>query len=311
MSNRKEDLPLISVLMSTYNESKDYIEASVNSILNQTYKNIEFVIIVDNPNNAALIEFLEYIEKCDKRVKIVYNNENIGLVESLNKGLKFCTGDYVARMDADDVAAYERLQVQLNYLQDNNLDLVASNFKLFSDDKKYNKIFRFPSEHDKCVKKLKYANCLQHPTWLGKKDVFYTLKGYRNIDTCEDYDFIIRAVLAGFKIANCPEVLLNYRYNINSISRKNAIRQKLIADYLAVNFRHNNICTIEDYNMYVKSEKFDVFVKKEEKIQLIKNKYKNTKNSLSKCLCLVELFCDMYFWYKGIMNTIRRIKQKF
>ena len=81
---------LVSVLMSTYKEPVVWVEKAVNSILNQTYKNIEFVVIIDDPTNYEVIAFIESVCQKDNRVKLIKNEKNIGLVASLNKGLKFC-----------------------------------------------------------------------------------------------------------------------------------------------------------------------------------------------------------------------------
>ena len=99
----------VSVIMSTYKEPIEWIQQSVDSILNQTYKNLEFIIIVDNPEYAELVSLLNDYADSDDRISVVVNNNNIGLVKSLNKALSFCTGEYVARMDADDISLPERL----------------------------------------------------------------------------------------------------------------------------------------------------------------------------------------------------------
>src|SRR5690625_452840 len=96
--------PDITVLMSIYNEDMLWLRDSIESILNQTYQNFEFIIINDNPSNDINKVILkEYIKK-DNRIKIIENDTNLGLTLSLNKGLRESTGLYIARMDADDIA---------------------------------------------------------------------------------------------------------------------------------------------------------------------------------------------------------------
>lgn len=106
-------MELVSVLMSVYNEPIDYIEKSVNSILRQTYRNFEFIIVVDNPSNDFLCEYLKRIEVEHDNVHIEINDKNMGLVKSLNKGLSFCNGRYIARMDADDISDKNRIEEQV------------------------------------------------------------------------------------------------------------------------------------------------------------------------------------------------------
>lgn len=109
------EAPLVSILMSTYNETPKELDESINSILHQTYSNFEFLIINDNPNNCELEETLKtYV---DSRIRIIRNEKNLGLVKSLNAGLKLCEGQYVARMDADDISRQSRIQDELLYLK--------------------------------------------------------------------------------------------------------------------------------------------------------------------------------------------------
>ena len=117
---------LISVIMSTYNEPEDWIRKSIESILGQTLQKLEFLIVCDNPNNKELINLLEEYKNKDSRIKLILNDENIGLTKSLNKALNITVGTFIARMDSDDIAASDRLEKQLKYLKDNNLDLVGS-----------------------------------------------------------------------------------------------------------------------------------------------------------------------------------------
>ena len=95
---------MISVVMSTYKEPIEYIEQSINSILNQTYRDIEFVIIVDNPDNAEHIEYIQNRMSGDSRIKLSINEKNCGLTESLNRAIALARGTFIARMDADDIA---------------------------------------------------------------------------------------------------------------------------------------------------------------------------------------------------------------
>lgn len=92
----------VSVIMSVYNEEIGILREAIESILNQSYKNIQFIIIIDNPGYEDAKKILNEYSKEDKRIEIIENYENIGLVNSLNKGLKLANGEFIARMDADD-----------------------------------------------------------------------------------------------------------------------------------------------------------------------------------------------------------------
>ena len=122
----------ISVIMTVYKESKEELKESFESIINQTYKNIEFIIVIDNPKEQWRIDFIKSYN--DSRVKLVVNKENLGLPLSLNKALKLVTGNYIARMDADDISILDRLEKQLTYLKNSDCDLVGCYMQYFYDN---------------------------------------------------------------------------------------------------------------------------------------------------------------------------------
>lgn len=222
----KEDL--ISVIMSTYNEDLKWIEESVDSILNQTYRNLEFVIILDNPNNKQLKDMLEDYRDSDNRIKLIINEKNIGLVKSLNIALQHCTGKYIARMDADDISVENRLEQQKTHLEGNGLDFIFSGvqvideYSLESYESNNNEL-----KPDKVKRLLEITNCTYHPTWFIKSEVYKELGGYREVSYCEDYDFSLRSISKGYKIGKMNENILKYRIRSNSISRSFSLEQYL------------------------------------------------------------------------------------
>ena len=262
--------------MSTYNEPLSWIKESVESILNQTYLNIEFIIIVDNPNNVELIELLEQYERIHRHVKIYKNTQNLGLVQSLNKGLKLCSGEYIARMDADDYSFPTRLEKQLEYMERHNYDLVGCDYEMFDDEKIIREV-KGAYSPDICNRILPYESCVAHPTWLVKKTVYMDLNGYRNIDACEDFDFLNRAILNGFKIGNIPSKLLRYRDNQESISHKKSIRQQVITRFMSEHYSKGKVLSIEEYLNFLQSKRYIKLYKKEEKISELDTKLKNSE----------------------------------
>ena len=114
----------ISVLMTVYKENEEELRESFESIINQTYKNLEIIVVIDFPDELWRKEFIEKYN--DKRVKVILNKENIGLPLSLNEALKVATGDYYARMDSDDISTLDRFEKQLKYIEKEDCDLVGS-----------------------------------------------------------------------------------------------------------------------------------------------------------------------------------------
>lgn len=114
--------------MSVYNEPVDWMRQAIESILNQTYKDFEFIIVNDNPEREEnQLVLNEYRDK-DSRISVLCNDQNIGLTKSLNKGLENANCEFVARMDADDIAFPDRLKLQLQYLLNNpNIAVLGTN----------------------------------------------------------------------------------------------------------------------------------------------------------------------------------------
>ncbi len=228
---------MISVIMSTYKEKKEWLVLSIESILNQSYKDFEFIIVIDNPDNKELIEVVEGYANKDSRIIVLKNSENRGLVYSLNRALDVANGDYIARMDADDISLPDRLEKQKRFIENMGYDLVGASTR--SVDEKgivMNGAAAKVLVNDKYVKKgLCFMNCVAHPTWFVRKELYKSLNGYRNIKFCEDYDFLLRAMKLRARIGNVPEILLDYRYNYSGVSRKNKTKQRYISYYLASN----------------------------------------------------------------------------
>lgn len=224
---------MISVIMSIYKEKKEVLEQAILSIINQTYKNFEFIIVVDNPDNGDAISVLNYYADLDDRIRVIVNKENIGLALSLNVALSKAHGEFIARMDADDIAAINRLEEQYRYLNENDLDLIGSFYEQIGENGEIIKIIREPQKDIDIRRILKYRNCIAHPTFFCKKDLYDCVKGYNNIAFCEDYLFLLKLKEKKIKFGNCPKVLLRYRLTPNGISRKNIIQQQLRTYYLS------------------------------------------------------------------------------
>ena len=245
---------MISIIMSTYKEEENLLRESIESILNQTYKDFEFIIILDHPENDLHKRIIEKYSKIDNRIRFFVNEKNIGLTGSLNRGLSLAKGEYIARMDADDISLPYRLERQLEYIKKNQYDLIGDITQMIDEDgNSIYSIQKVPTDFNKIKKALRYGQCIAHPTWLGRKEVFDYLNGYRNIPFCEDFDFTLRVVLNGFKISNLNETVLKYRMTKNSISRNNLYDQYLYMKYITNEYSNGNIASVENAKEYVKN----------------------------------------------------------
>lgn len=249
---------LVSVIMSTYKEEEIFLRQAIESILNQTYKDFEYIIILDNPDNNLHIRIIKEYANLDKRIKFYVNEKNMGLTASLNKGLGLAKGKYICRMDADDISINKRIENQKRYLEENNYDLIGGISQMIDENgKSIYSIKKVPTNMDKIKKALRYNQIISHPTWFGKKEVFDKLNGYRNMPLCEDYDFTLRAVLNGYKISNIDETVLKYRMTSSSISRSNLYEQYLFARFITKKYSENKIADIKEAKQYVNNHNDD------------------------------------------------------
>ncbi|MEQ2576104.1 glycosyltransferase [Mediterraneibacter faecis] len=265
---------LISVIMSTYNEPISMIEKSINSILMQTYPNIQLVLINDNPERIELGNYLTQIANDSAKIKYLANKKNMGLVYSLNCGLRNADGDYIARMDADDISHLDRIEKQVKYLKENDLDIIGSYVRTIDDYDNVLGSIKVPRDHNTIVRLYKYGSCLLHPTWFCKKEVFEQLNGYRNIYACEDYDFITRCIKLGFKFGNIAFPLLDYRIRENGISVSSEAQQKLMMYYISKNRDKILSLNERDFANYLISTEYTRDLKYINRYIISKNKIK-------------------------------------
>lgn len=244
MQNRS-DKELVAVLLPVYKECKGEVKRAIDSIYRQSYPNLKLLIILDDPNNSETNSFVEsYSASLNIDCLLIKNEANLGLVGSLNRALKSCRdADYICRLDADDYSYPKRIEEQLNYLHNNGLDLIGSQMRVVSADGDplyFEK--RYPCTGGKTKVVAAYRSPVPHPTWFGKADVFRD--GYRPIPLSEDYDFIIRALLRGFKIGNSPDILLDYQYNLSGISRNNQYEQMIYTLVLQDMYRSGAVWSV-------------------------------------------------------------------
>ena len=214
-------MPKVSVLMPVYNAEKYLIEA-VDSILNQTFKDWELVIINDGSTDSSR-QLLAQID--DKRVTIIDNEQNLGLIDTLNKGLGFCRGQYIARMDADDISMPKRLEKQVLFL-DKYPDhiMCGTNALVIDNNGKITGKIRNLSDNEFLQINLLFSNPFVHPSTMIRREILAKNlfdKEYKHI---EDYELWCRIATQG-KIANLKDNLLLYRWHDSNISVINADTQ--------------------------------------------------------------------------------------
>lgn len=297
---------MISVIMSTYKEDERLLRESIESILNQTYRNFEYIIILDYPDNDVHKSVIEEYALKDDRIHFYINEKNMGLTDSLNRGLSLCHGEYIARMDADDISLPDRLERQMKYLEKNHYDLIGGITEMINENGSLlYSIKSVPTDPKKINKALRYSQCIAHPTWLGKKEVFEKNAGYRHMPLCEDYDFTLRAVLNGFVISNLNEAVLKYRMTSNSISRSNLFEQYLYMSYITNEYKNNRIASVDKAYAYVQQHLNETDSDKYLKANVIFNRMLQEMSDKQFLSFIKDGFC-LLFSSKYYLNKIYR-----
>ena len=224
---------LVSVVMSVYNEPFHYIEQAVDSIINQTYPRIEIIIIIDNPGNVEIIDRLNEKYRDTDQIKIIVNGQNMGLAESLNVGIDYANGFYIARMDADDISLPDRISKEINYLEAQGLDLVACAVeKIDGDGNSLGAIHPTAISPEEISRYIAYKNPIVHPTVIMKTEAVRSVGKYRNFNACQDYDLWTRFVTQGYKLGQLDEILFCFRRHKGSITATRRFSQVINELYI-------------------------------------------------------------------------------
>jgi len=215
--------PQVSVLMSVYNGEK-YLREAIESILDQTFNDFELIIINDaSTDNSKAIVYSFH----DRRIKLVDNLVNLGLARSLNKGLKIARGNYVARMDTDDISLPERLAVQVDFMESHGEVGVCGTW-IRTIGNKTGVEFRFASDHETLRCNLLFSPQIVHPSVIMRREPMIMNELFYNPAYLAAQDFDLwRRCSQYFCFANINHVLLLYRWhNEQSTKSKYDVQQK-------------------------------------------------------------------------------------
>lgn len=209
--------PSISVIMATHSGGP-YLPEAINSILNQTFSDFEFIII----NDAAKPETAELLNSyTDPRIKIIVNSENLGLTKSLNKGLSIAQAEYVARMDADDISLPERLEVQKKFLDEHPEIVVVGSATIIIDSEGKESGSKKPVTDPELLKfYILLKNQITHSSVLFRKKIIVESGGYdESVKYAQDYNLWSRLLDKKLLISNIDQPLLKYRFHQKSITQ--------------------------------------------------------------------------------------------
>lgn len=237
--------PLVSIIMSVYN-AESLIDESLNSILNQTYSNLE-IIVVDDCSTDSTTESLKKYK--DDRLTIIYNDINKGLTINLNTALLLCKGKYIARMDADDISDLKRIESQVDFLEKHpNIDILGTQITELNGRKF---LALLPLSNSDIKASLCFYNPIAHPTVMMRRSGnHFHLKYNEQVKKAQDYELWCR-ISSKSKFANLSKKLLRYRVHEGQISVKNKEEQIYFFEKTRIEYLISMGLSIDDiYNVF-------------------------------------------------------------
>ncbi len=242
---------LVSVITPCYNCEK-YIKESVESIQNQTYKNIEHIIINDGSKDESL-QIIKNLSSKYSNIKIINHKINKGISFSRNEGIAVAKGKYILWQDGDDVANKNRIKTQLEYLeQHKNISIVGSFLECFEN---ITGIRKYPLTHNEIIKKIFKITPIAQPASMVRKSIYKIVGKYdENLKTGEDIEILFR-ILQRYKGANIPKALVKYRYHDNSITYKQL--RNTIKNTVKIREKYTKVFKMSMYDkLYNKAESY-------------------------------------------------------
>lgn len=233
-----QELPLVSIIITAYNAEK-FVKEALLSIINQTYQNIEIIVINDGSTDHTGL-LLKKIKKLDNRISIINLKKNLGPSLASNIGINIAKGVYIARMDADDISLPYRIEKQVNYLQNNpKVVIVGGNSYLINEkgEKIGNK--KYPVKHKDIYDALFTMNPIQHPNCMINRKLLPKIYYHNHSILAHDLELIFEAAQYG-ELANLNEITLSYRQWKNSLSLRDPkntfkatvdVRRKALKEY--------------------------------------------------------------------------------
>lgn len=225
----------ISVVMPAYNAEK-YVGEAISSILNQTYKDFEFIIINDGSTDKTKEVIQAYN---DSRIVYLENEHNLGIVTTLNKGLRYATGEYIARMDADDISVKDRLEKQVTYLDKNkSIGLLGTGICVFGE-KLQDQNRTFTTDPKQLKAELIFNSCIAHPTVMIRKEILEKNDLCYNEEFAGAEDYCLWWEIAKVSsISTVSDILLHYRIHSSQITKEKGKQYNdMMKKFLKIRFK--------------------------------------------------------------------------
>lgn len=242
-----------SVLMTVYQkDDPEFARAGIDSMLAQTYKTNDFVLVCDGPLSAALDRLLEsYEAACGDMFRVVRLPENVGLGTALRHGLPLCKNELVARMDNDDIAKPERCQLQVAFLEENpDCALVSAHMNEFdADPSSPIRVKKVPVGFENIKKYARRRNPFNHSAVMFRKSKVLEAGNYSTMRTNQDVELWVRMLNQGCRCENLDQVLVDFRFDSNTLQRRKNWKNSRLMIQIWKQFCKNGYCSRWDYTV--------------------------------------------------------------
>ncbi len=287
---------LISVIIPVYNLEK-YLRESLDSVINQTYENLEIILVDDGSTDNSLRILREY-EKKDKRISVL-TQKNGGICMAMKNGVAFSSGKYIARCDGDDINELNRYERQLKYLKENDCDLVGCYLKAFGDgDENYQRIIdgtRSPIRNfNEAFSRAYFGGVITGGSIFGRSDVFKKLSPFhKDFGVIEDRLIYLSFFRNGYKIGMVEEILYNYRvhHTNTSLNPKNRLTMMM---------RHFELLFLYLFDEALSNYRNIIVVQRRDVLSVISKIFKERYGDLN--LIVVDENESLRFFERGILN---------
>ncbi len=231
-------IPKVSIIMSCYN-SERYLAECLDSLINQTFSAMEILITNDGSSDRTG-EILAHYQGVDDRISVFNNESNLGLTKNLNAMIKKCRGEFIARMDSDDICRSDRIEKQHDFLSSNkHIGVVGTNCSIIDEHGISKGERKMPESNDAIVRKLIFFNCLNHPTIMIRSSILKNNLYDESFRTSQDWELWLRLSKMNVEMYNIQEPLLEYRVETDYLRKRKtsyrmnelSIKRKYLNDY--------------------------------------------------------------------------------
>ncbi len=286
---------LVSVIMPVFN-GESYLCEAIQSVLDQTYTNFEFIIINDGSTDSSELLIKRFR---DDRIKVINNPVNMGLVKTLNLAISHCKGEFIARFDSDDICFPHRLEKQLDkFSQNNDLDVVGSSAIIIGKCGEHKGLFKVPEEHTDIHLGMLFNNQIIHPSVMMRRcsilQYMPTIYDIKDLHV-EDYGLWVK-MLSSHQFYNIQEPLIKYRVHeskVSTIYSNSQIKNSKKIKYTVANFFSVKPDVSETYKLYSQDKSFSLLDANEKIFSQLNEQFYNS------------FFVSQIFWEFALKDRIR------